>query len=590
MQQLQPLAFKQGELRVRRQLMEAMIFEGLIQFEETRLNHEILALTLIGQKCTYHCEGRRTVFNRLRITGNRLLRVSKDGLVREATLEDLVDELLSTPKDKIRLLNELHLTSQLCEWNDYHLQMPMSRRNSSYEELESEIMEGHPYHPCFKSRTGFTLDDHQNYGPEAKRTFSLQWVALRRRYTRMTVLEEEAQFWQRELGHVLWNDLLTKLQLSGGAYEEYTFLPIHPWQWHHLQQEMVGLIEQKDCLPLNIKGDDYRATQSVRTLWNCSNPKKAQLKCSMNMVNTSSLRRLHAHAVCAAPHISAWLKQVIQSDAYLHEESSLIVLEEYAGVIFEPDAKKHSSKLEGQLGSIWRESVRLYMEDGEEAVPFTVLMMMEKDGRPFIEDWLVRYGTEQWVERLIEVSVIPVWHLLVAHGIAIEAHAQNMILLHQNGWPTRVVLRDFHDSIEYHEPFIVDKSLVPDFAMIHERFKDASADDYYWMSSVEALRELIMDTLFVFHLSELSYLLEEQYGLKEMHFWYQVQDGIQRHLERFPSLTSRNEQLQHTSASIYVESLLTKKLQNQEEGSFRHMVNNAFAQMDKRGNKDVLYQ
>ncbi|KYG91552.1 siderophore biosynthesis protein [[Bacillus] sp. KCTC 13219] len=583
MQQLQPLAFKQGELRVRRQLMEAMIFEGLIQFEETRLNHEILALTLIGQKCTYHCEGRRTVFNRLRITGNRLLRVSKDGLVREATLEDLVDELLSTPKDKIRLLNELHLTIQLCEWNDYHLQMPMSRRNSSYEELESEIMEGHPYHPCFKSRTGFTLDDHQNYGPEAKRTFSLQWVALRRRYTRMTVLEEEAQFWQRELGHVLWNDLLTKLQLSGGAYEEYTFLPIHPWQWHHLQQEMVGLIEQKDCLPLNIKGDDYRATQSVRTLWNCSNPKKAQLKCSMNMVNTSSLRRLHAHAVCAAPHISAWLKQVIQSDAYLHEESSLIVLEEYAGVIFEPDAKKHSSKLEGQLGSIWRESVRLYMEDGEEAVPFTVLMMMEKDGRPFIEDWLVRYGTEQWVERLIEVSVIPVWHLLVAHGIAIEAHAQNMILLHQNGWPTRVVLRDFHDSIEYHEPFIVDKSLVPDFAMIHERFKDASADDYYWMSSVEALRELIMDTLFVFHLSELSYLLEEQYGLKEMHFWYQVQDGIQRHLERFPSLTSRNEQLQHTSASIYVESLLTKKLQNQEEGSFRHMVNNAFAQMDKRG-------
>ncbi|WP_107942951.1 IucA/IucC family protein [Metasolibacillus fluoroglycofenilyticus] len=583
MQQLQPLAFKQGELRVRRQLMEAMIFEGLIQFEETRLNHEILALTLIGQKCTYHCEGRRTVFNRLRITGNRLLRVSKDGLVREATLEDLVDELLSTPKDKIRLLNELHLTIQLCEWNDYHLQMPMSRRNSSYEELESEIMEGHPYHPCFKSRTGFTLDDHQNYGPEAKRIFSLQWVALRRRCTRMTVLEEEVQFWQRELGHVLWNDLLTKLQLSGGAYEEYTFLPIHPWQWHHLQSEMVGLIEQKDCIPLNIKGDDYRATQSVRTLWNCSNPKKAQLKCSMNMVNTSSLRRLHAHAVCAAPHISAWLKQVIQSDAYLHEESSLIVLEEYAGVIFEPDAKKHSSKLEGQLGSIWRESVRLYMEDGEEAVPFTVLMMMEKDGRPFIEDWLVRYGTEQWVERLIEVSVIPVWHLLVAHGIAIEAHAQNMILLHQNGWPTRVVLRDFHDSIEYHEPFIVDKSLVPDFAMIHERFKDASADDYYWMSSVEALRELIMDTLFVFHLSELSYLLEEQYGLKEMHFWYQVQEGIQRHLERFPSLTSRNEQLQHTSASIYVESLLTKKLQNQEEGSFRHMVNNAFAQTDKRG-------
>ena len=310
----------------------------------------------------------------------------------------------------------------------------------------------------------------------------------------------------------------------------------------------------------------------------------------MNMVNTSSLRKLHAHAVCAAPHISAWLKQVIQLDAYLQEEASLGVLEEYAGIIFEPNANKHSSTLEGQLGSIWRESVRSYMKDEEEAVPFTILMMMEIDGRPFIDDWLCRYGTEEWVKRLIEVSVIPVWHLLVAHGIAVEAHAQNMILLHQNGWPTRVVLRDFHDSIEYMEEFIADRSLIPDFEKLHDRLKDAPADHYYWMSSVEALRELAMDTLFVFHLSELSYLLEKHYGFAETHFWSQVKDGIQKHFERFPLLCSRNEQLQHNSTQIYVESLLTKKLQNQEEGNFRHIVNNALAQADKKGNDDVLCQ
>lgn len=193
-----------------------------------------------------------------------------------------------------------------------------------------------------------------------------------------------------------------------------------------------------------------------------------------------------------------------------------------------------------------------------------------------------RYGAEEWVKRLIEVSVIPVWHLLVAHGIALEAHAQNMILLHQNGWPTRVVLRDFHDSIEYMEEFIADRSLVPDFATIHERFKDAPVDQYYWMSSLEALRELIMDTLFVFHLSELSYLLEEQYDFAETHFWCQVKASLQKHLERFPSLCARHERLQHTSTQIYVESLLTKKVQNQEEGNFRHIVNNTLAQADKK--------
>ncbi|MFJ6266583.1 IucA/IucC family protein [Lysinibacillus xylanilyticus] len=577
MQQLQPLASKQGELRVRRQLVEAMIFEGLIKYEETRLDKWTSIFTLVGQKHTYRCQGRRMAFDRIRIKGDSIFQVEKDETILEATLEDLVDELLSTHSDKARLLNELRLTSKLCEWNDRHLQMPKSRRNSSYEELESEIIEGHPYHPCFKSRTGFTIDDHKDYGPEAKQSFTLQWVAVRRSYVRISVLEEEENFWKRELGHLLWRDLLAKLALFDGTYEEYTFLPVHPWQWHNMKQVLAGLMEQKDLIPLNVKGDDYRATQSVRTLWNFSNPEKAQLKCSMNMVNTSSLRKLHSHAVCAAPHISSWLKRVIQLDDYLHNEASLIVLEEYAGIIFEPNTKKHSRKLEGQLGSIWRESVRSYMKDDEEAVPFTVLMMMERDGRPFIDDWLCRYGTEEWVKRLIEVSVIPVWHLLVAHGIAIEAHAQNMILLHQNGWPTRVVLRDFHDSIEYMEEFIADSSLVPDFETIHDRFKDAPVDHYYWMSSVEALRELVMDTLFVFHLSELSYLLEEHCGFAETRFWNLVREGIQMHFERFPSLCSRNEQLQHTSTHIYVESLLTKKLQNQEEGNFRHIVSNTLA-------------
>lgn len=583
MQQLQPLASKQGELCVRRQLVEAMIFEGLIKYEETCLDKWTSIFTLVGQKCTYRCKGRRMAFDRIRIQGDSIFLVGKDETLLVATLEALVDELLSTHRDKVRLLKELHLTSKLCEWNDRHLQMPTSRRNSSYEELESEIIEGHPYHPCFKSRTGFTIDDHKHYGPEAKQSFTLQWVAVRRSYVRISVLEEEENFWKRELGHLLWEDLLATLAVFDGTFEEYTFLPVHPWQWHNMKHELAGLMEQKDLIPLNVQGDCYRATQSVRTLWNFTNPKKAQLKCSMNMVNTSSLRKLHAHAVCAAPHISEWLKQVIQLDAYLREEASLVVLEEYAGIIFEPNANKHSSKLEGQLGSIWRESVRSYMKDEEEAVPFTVLMMMEKDGRPFIDDWLCRYGTEEWVKRLIEVSVIPVWHLLVAHGIAVEAHAQNMILLHQNGWPTRVVLRDFHDSVEYMEEFIADRSLIPDFETIHDRFKDAPVDHYYWMSSVEALRELAMDTLFVFHLSELSYVLEEQYGFAETHFWSRVKDGIQKHFERFPSLCSRNEQLQHTSTQIYVESLLTKKLQNQEEGNFRHIVNNALAQADKKG-------
>lgn len=36
-----------------------------------------------------------------------------------------------------------------------------------------------------------------------------------------------------------------------------------------------------------------------------------------------------------------------------------------------------------------------------------------------------------------------------AEGIATESHGQNIILVHKQGWPTRVLLKDFHDGVRY---------------------------------------------------------------------------------------------------------------------------------------------
>lgn len=571
------LASKKVSHRVRRQLLEAMIFEGLIAYEELVQPEESESLFyLIGTERNYRCKGKRMAFDRIRIKEDSIFQELPDHTLLEVTIEELLEELTLDCDDKGCLLNELSQTIKLCEWNEMHQIQPLSRRESSYEELESEIIEGHPYHPCFKSRTGFTVEDHEMYGPEAKQSFILKWFAVRRSKVRISLFETELDFWKGELGQAGWDQLLAQLESMKGSFEEYTFLPVHPWQWKSIQHLVSNCLEVGDILPLHVDGDRYRATQSVRTLWNESYPEKAYIKLPMNMVNTSSLRKLETHSVCAAPYISAWIETIIQSDSYLQKTEALIVLKEYAGVTFETEDEK-ISELDGQLGAIWRESVRKYIKEDEGAVPFTALLMMESDGFPFIDSWLKQYGTERWVKRLIEVSVVPVWHLLVAHGIAIEAHAQNMILLHKNGWPIRVVLRDFHESVEFTEEYLAEGSLAPNFEKIHKRYKDAPADQYYWMSSIEALRELLMDTLFVFHLSELSFLLEEQFRYKEEYFWSQVETSISIHLHQYPILKNRHKQLHLSSAQIYVESLLTRKIQHKEEGDFHHLVRNVFS-------------
>ncbi|WP_245613768.1 IucA/IucC family protein [Alkalihalobacterium bogoriense] len=575
MQKICHLPSDRQMLRVKRQLLEAMMFEGLISFEEYKTEDDKYSLFYIyGKKRKYQCEGRRTVFNRIRIKENSLFYVKNQRLI-ETTIEDLLEELCSNHKDKAQLQHELWQTVKLCQWNETHLSQPYSRRDSSYEELESELIEGHLYHPCFKSRTNFTIDDHEMYGPEAKQSFSLVWLAVRRSKTQISMLEEEKEFWQKELGLKSWKEWIKQLELLGCHFDDYTFLPVHPWQWNSFKENITEYMAREDIYLLGVKGDQYRATQSVRTLINKSNPKKAYLKLSMNLVNTSSLRTLKSHSVCSAPYISQWIERIIQSDSYLKNEAQLAILKEYAGIIFEPE-EGQSENVEGQLGCIWRESVHTHLRKKEQAVPFTALMLSEEDGKPFIDPWLIYYGIEEWINQFIEISVIPIWHLLVAHGIAVEAHAQNMILLHKDGWPIRVVLRDFHESIEYTKEYIADKKLVPHFENIHKDYEHAPEDVYYWMSKVEALRELVMDTLFVFHLSELSSLLEEQHGYKEEVFWTQVATAIDKHLYKFPELKKRHDMLQYNKRKIYVESLLKKKIQGVEEGNFRHLVRNIF--------------
>src|SRR5690606_40685200 len=53
------------------------------------------------------------------------------------------------------------------------------------------------------------------------------------------------------------------------------------------------------------------------------------------------------------------------------------------------------------IGAIFRQSVSARLGPGESAVPFTALALEEADGRPFVSDWLVEYGIDGWVARLV---------------------------------------------------------------------------------------------------------------------------------------------------------------------------------------------
>ena len=535
-----------------RQLAEALIYEGLVDY----------AVSCRGGKCRFEwrhdgggmrCSGYIGAFGRIRIVPETIEH-SESGQWQQATLGALLASTRVCPERHAQLAFELEQTLDFSIWNDSNLPL-RPRRNLPFAQLDSAMDEGHPYHPCFKARTGFDVDDHAGYGPEAGNTFRLAWLAIAPERLHSAFPTDERRFWEQELGAETYSMLNARCARLGDNAGRFGLMPLHPWQWKALQEsDLSRWLAEGSAGFLGHAGDRYTASQSVRTLFNHDHPQRANLKLPMNLVNSSAKRIVEPHSVCSAPMISRWLQSIVSGDPLFAERYPLILLGEYAGTIADRDGP-----FAGQVAAIWREDVTGFLEPGEAAVPLNALMVLEEDGRPFVADWVDRYGLEAWLDKLVDTVVMPAWHLLVCHGIATEAHGQNLILIHRDGWPVRLAMRDFHDSVEYVPGFLRNPETAPDFLTLNPAYRDAAPNEYYWMESTEMLGELFVDCLFVYNLAEISHLLRHSYGLDEAGFWSDIGSRMRAHSVEF-GLTDRQDALGLFQPRIRTESLLRRKL------------------------------
>ncbi|WP_051234574.1 IucA/IucC family protein [Marinimicrobium agarilyticum] len=564
--------------RVFRQALEAALFEGLIDYvlvPAEKTLWETLYFSL--GRHDYRCAGRLRGFGRVRLNTATLSRVHAvpSAVAPEEMLPLLLDALPGDEETRRRFERELVQTRQWCEWNERHLPPLDERRCLPLAQLEMAMREGHPYHPCFKARIGFSERDHQQYSPEAGTPVRPHWIAVPREQVVTAGAASRADtFWRNELGDAGYQNLLERARVRGLDPESVTYVPVHPWQWQmYLAQRCQKAPIQ--AVDLGQPGDEYWVSQSVRTLMNRTHPEKADLKLPLGIVNTSAPRHLLSHGIESGPRLSRWIAETVERDQFF-QKHPLVILREYAGLrVADASAHPDDDPEVCGFGALWRESLIARQKATERAAPLMALALIEADGRPFIDLWVQRYGLEAWLRQLFRTLILPVWHLVARHGIALEAHGQNTLLLHENGWPVRVAARDFHESVEYVEDFLAEPDRAPAFSR-EARYAHAKPNQYYWMTSVEALRELVMDTLFVFHLSELALLCEEHYRLPESRFWSLVAECLEGYRNGGHCRQERLDLLGYQSPMIQVESLLRKKLCSGAD-EYHHRVFNPLA-------------
>ncbi|MFC4766595.1 IucA/IucC family protein [Effusibacillus consociatus] len=560
--------------RIFRQLIESLIYEGVISPEVEEQQGE-LRFTIQGQDesghpVVYACQGKkRFTFGRIRLNSEPVVRIGNGEASEADSLAQFLLEIRnSLGADEGRLvtfINELEQTlfkDTLAQHYRFKTGKPM--RESSYDDLEGDVMDGHPYHPSYKSRIGFTFEDQYRYGPEFKPEIRPFWVAVHKNWTRAAVSRRLnlKEFLLEELGPEQVAEFAATIRDQGLDPDDYLFLPVHPWQWENrIATSHLEDLREKRLILLGTSKDVYRPQQSIRTLANSSSPKKAYLKLAMSIVNTSTGRVLAPHTVENAPSVSDWLKELAAADRFLTEETRVVLLGEVAGISYDRPARSDlvQPSIYGVLGCIWRESLHSYLEKDEEAVPFNGLCSVDLDGRPFIEPWVREAGLENWLKKLFEVSILPIVHLLYAHGIALESHAQNMVLIHKKGIPSRLGLKDFHDGIRFSKAHLTAPEKCPDLLATPEYHARVNRNSFIETDDLALVRDFMHDAFFFINLGELALFLADHYGYEENRFWSLASEVIKTYQQRFPELKDRFKRFDLFAPTIEVEQLTKRR-------------------------------
>jgi siderophore synthetase component len=259
---------------------------------------------------------------------------------------------------------------------------------------EQLVVDGHPLHPCCRTRLGLSTAEVLAYAPEHRPIVDL------------AVVDVPADRW-----------------LSTGAGLPPRLL-VHPWQRDHILDRHPGLRPTGATVPA-------RPLMSLRTLAPVAEP-QWHVKTAVDVQMTSAVRIVSNAALHNGPVLSELLGGLVA------QTPGLGLLAEVAG-----GAVLTGGEPDRGLAMMRRRAPR--PGAGEVVLPLAALAARSPaDGRPLVREAVaLGYpgGPTDLFADLVNLLFPPLTTLLHL-GVALEAHGQNMSVVLHRGRPVRLLYRD----------------------------------------------------------------------------------------------------------------------------------------------------
>lgn len=399
---------------------------------------DALLVTLPGTKITYVFDiAYRSVVGRHCIRA--VYRKTVDGWQQEGfwcVLMALVRALYSHQQwvdEGVSKRKQLELTYRLtdslqnmCRFIQHWQRQAQPATPDTFILAEQGVVFGHWMHPTPKSRQGCLDWQHALFSPELQGRFQLHLFAIPRN---LMIHDSDCDHSAEEIINTVF-----RTEHLCAAHE--TLVPVHPLQAHWLafQPGIKELMEEGIIRDLGAMGPCFLATSSMRTVYN---PELDWMfKLSIPVKLTNSLRQNKAHELDAGVLMCRLLRRldvganrsgfrVIADPAYI---SAAIEGRKESGLecIIRTNPFKHETAANvAPLACLLQDG--LHPDSPASLLANCVTRLADATGLSPSEAAL------SWFNRYWDCAIEPCIRLFDRHGIALEAHQQNILLdLHDN--------------------------------------------------------------------------------------------------------------------------------------------------------------
>ena len=444
--------------------------------------------------------------------------------VKPFTKAYLIKEMNNTWLAEAHLFDESRLSSE-------------AALTASHHEIEG-MLRGHPWLIMSKGRMGFGYDDYLSAAPELSPTVKVLWLAVHRDLAEFRSTEEwqAGRLYQYELDAEELESFEQQLHERGCSCRDYFLIPVHAWQWHQwLVPTYANEIVDQRIIELGVGQDDYVPMQSIRTLCNISQPERHYVKLPVSIFNTAVYRGLPSKRNLAAPAVTAWLKQIQSQDPDLKQSGVAFLGEVATLTIHQPcfdQIEGAPYQFKELFGCLWRESVDPVIGTGEQALSQAALLHRDINGQSILAVLIQASGLSplQWLKRFAEVSVTPLLICLYKYGLAFSPHGENTMLIHANGVPQKMVLKDFIDDINLVDEDFPELASLPIEGQILLRHP------------AHELSHFIFTGLLMVHYRYICNVFLQDYPeYSEVEFWQTISSVIDAFHQAHPELAERIE-------------------------------------------------